>query len=125
MTAQLTDARVAVGSDTVTLAFTVDGELPGGGHHWLLSMTFIAGPDGPIRQLGIKMVDGGLASAFVFDHVSGMQFNYDNVIPQRVGTRWTAAFPIDALGSATSTSGRCRAALDVDGTDAGVIEGTF
>ncbi len=124
MTAQLTDATARLESDTITLAFTVDDELPGAGHYWMLSTTFIAGPEGPIRQLGFKMVDGGLASVFVFDHVDAMQFNYTaTVTPQRVGARWTATFQVDALGSASS--GTWRATLDVDGTDAGVIEGIF
>jgi len=121
MTLRLLDAAVLVRANGVVLTYNVDGELPQLGSQ-LFSTTFIDGSGSVIRQLGFKFVEGGLAAAFSFDHISAMQRNYPTA-PTRVSNRYTIVFALDALGGATA--GTWHADLDVDGQDGGRIEGTF
>ncbi|WP_270889886.1 hypothetical protein [Pedococcus sp. 5OH_020] len=91
----LTGATAQVRDAAATLTYETDGPLPEQGY-WTLSTTFIDGPDGPIVQLGFKMVDGALAAVFAFDHVSVGQRNYDGVAPQVSGQLRRSATVIEA-----------------------------
>lgn len=117
--AQLTAATLSMDGGLV-LTYTVDGDLPDTGH-WLLSTTVVGGENGPIHQYGVKMVDGEHAAAFDFDHVAARQHNYTDVSPSRVGTKWTVRFPLDA--EAVNEGAKWHADLDVNGRDAGRVEG--
>lgn len=115
-------AAVKPGDKRVALTWTVVGNLPTRGTS-LLSTTLVGGDDGPIHQFGIKFLDGTHISAFVFDHLKAYQYNFPQVSPARVGNLWTAVFPVADVEVAES--GRWTAVLNLDGDDAGSIDGSL
>lgn len=118
---RLTDASVSLRATDVVLTFGLDGDLPDHGH-WVLEATLSAGPDGPIDQLGFKVLDGRVIAAWSFDMSGGSgQRNYP-ASPRHVGTSWALVLPRDAV---RSSSGTWRAGLDVNGIDGGTVEGTY
>jgi hypothetical protein len=117
--AELTAATVALDETRLVLTYRISGDLPERGH-WLASTTLTGGENGPIQQFGFKLVDGRLASAFLFDHVAAIQKKFD-ATPGRVGDRWTIVFPRAEV--AVKSGGVWRADLEVDGADSGTVEG--
>lgn len=118
----LTAATVTRRDKTVTLTWTVSGDMPTRAT-WLLSTKLVGGEDGPIHQFGVKFLDENLIAAFVFDHVKAYQYNFPQVSPTRVGHKWTAVFPVTDVDIATS--GRWTATLNLDGEDLHGIDGSL
>lgn len=117
--AELTAATVVLDESRLVLTYRISGDLPDRGH-WQASTTLTGGENGPIQQFGFKLVDGRLASAFLFDHVAATQKNFD-ATPGRVGDRWTIVFP--GAEVVIKPGGVWRADLDVEGTDSGTVQG--
>jgi hypothetical protein len=96
MTFYLAGASAQMDSGGVLLTFDCPGEPPKSGTV-IWSTTLIGkGGNGPIRQLGWKYLDGSLIAFFSFDHVAVQQQNLLG-IPRRVGSLWSARFPLSAI----------------------------
>lgn len=118
---QLVDASVELRQSDLVLRFIVSDPPPGEGV-WTLATTFTGGDDGPVDHVGFKVLDDRVIATWSFDLSDGVgQRNYLES-PQRVGDRWTLVLPKDAI---RSVSGTWRAGLDIEGQDAGHIEGSY
>ncbi len=122
MTYRLTGASVDL-RGAVTLRYRVTGNQPQGGS-LLFSTTFHSADGDHVEQLGFKLVDGFVVTAFSFNHAATstpMQRNY-SAKPSRTGETWTIVLPPDALEAAHG--GWWRADLDISGGSGGSIDGT-
>lgn len=122
MTYRLTGASVDLRGG-VALRYTVTGNQPQTGS-LLFSTTFYSATGDQVEQLGFKVVDDRVVTAFCFDHAANsnpMQRNY-SINPSRTREAWTIVLPPDALQAARG--GRWRADLDVNGQSGGSVDGT-
>lgn len=119
----LTSAAVRFDEHNVYLSWKLSGEPPVSGH-WTLTTTFTAGPNGPIDQLGFKVLDRAVIASWQFD-LSGSegQTNYlSQHRPRKVDGGWSLQLP---RATVRSDHGQWSANMDLSGTDAGFSTGTY
>lgn len=116
---ELVDAHVDVRSAHVVLRYITTGEMPDSGA--VTFTTTFTDPDGHRTKLGHEYLHGRL---HVFRHVQGNPMHDPvDVWPIRSGHAVTILYPIDNIEG--DRTGRWRAELEVDGTGAGSVHGTY
>lgn len=118
---RLLDASVDITSEQLTLTFTVS-DSPPSTSTWALSTSFWAGIHGPGDHVGFKVLNGDAIRTWTFDLSDGGGQRNLTAAPRLSGMTWTLVLPRDAIRSQTGT---WHADLDIDGHDAGCVQGTY